>query len=199
MTSAAGDVTQLLADLQNGRSDAASQLIPLVYEELHQLARQQMRRERPDHTLQATALLHEAYLRLVNRPDRTWQNRTHFIVIAAQVMRRILIDHARARRTAKRDGVLRRVPLEEPLIVTHDPPAELIALNDALERLAQLDGRQSKIVELRYFGGLTVDETAEALGMSARTVKREWRIARAWLHREVKKSPGDDAGAVGTD
>jgi RNA polymerase sigma-70 factor (ECF subfamily) len=187
MSPAAGDVTRLLDDLQNGRSDAGSQLIPLVYDELHRLARQQMRHERPDHTLQATALLHEAYLRLVNQPERTWENRTHFIAIAAQVMRRILVDHARARRTAKRDGALHRVPLEEPLLSTRDQPEELIALNDALERLAVLDARQSRVVELRYFGGLTVDETAEALGMSPRTVKREWRVARAWLHREVKK------------
>jgi RNA polymerase sigma factor (TIGR02999 family) len=193
MTPAAGDVTQLLAALQNGRSDAASQLIPLVYEELHRLARQQMRRERPDHTLQATALLHEAYLRLVNQPERTWQNRTHFIAIAAQVMRRILVDHGRARRTAKRDGMLRRVALNEPLLITRDQPEELLALNDALERLAQLDARQSRVVELRYFGGLTVDETAAALGTSPRTVKREWRVARAWLHREVQKNRGDDA------
>jgi RNA polymerase sigma factor (TIGR02999 family) len=193
MAPAAGDVTQLLDDLRNGRSDAASELIPLVYEELHRLARQQMRRERPDHTLQATALLHEAYLRLVNQPERTWQNRTHFIAIAAQVMRRILIDHARARRTTKRDGMLRRVPLDEPLLITRDQPAELLALNDALERLAQFDARQSRVVELRYFGGLTVDETAAALDMSPRTVKREWRVARAWLHREVQKSRSDDA------
>ena len=129
----------------------------------------------------------------MNHPERTWQNRTHFIAIAAQVMRRILIDHARARRTAKRDGMLRRVPLDEPLLITRDQPAELLALNDALERLAQFDARQSRVVELRYFGGLTVDETAAALDMSPRTVKREWRVARAWLHREVQKSPGDDA------
>jgi RNA polymerase sigma factor (TIGR02999 family) len=193
MAPAAGDVTHLLADLQNGRSDAASQLIPLVYEELHRLARQQMRHERPDHTLQATALLHDAYLRLVNQPERTWRNRAHFIAVAAQVMRRILIDHARARRTAKRDGARHRVPLEEHLLLTRDQPDELIALNDALERLAQFDTRQSRVVELRYFGGLSVDETAEALGMSPRTVKREWCVARAWLHREVSKSRGTNA------
>jgi RNA polymerase sigma factor (TIGR02999 family) len=187
MTPAAGDVTRLLADLQNGRPDAASQLIPLVYDELHRLARQQMQRERPDHTLQATALLHEAYLRLVNQPDRTWQNRTHFVAIAAQVMRRVLIDHARARRTEKREGLLHRVPLEEPLLITTDHAEELLAVNDALERLAQFDPRQSRVVELRYFGGLTVEETAAALEMSPRTVKREWRVARAWLHREVRK------------
>jgi RNA polymerase sigma factor (TIGR02999 family) len=183
-----GDVTQLLTDLQNGRPDAASQLIPLVYEELHRIARQQMWRERRDHTLQATALLHEAYLRLVSQSERSWQNRTHFIAIAAQAMRRILIDHARARRMAKREGVLHQVPLEEPLLLSPEQSKELIVLNEALERLAKFDERQSQIVELRYFGGLTVEETAEVLGISPKTVKRDWSVARAWLHREVNKS-----------
>src|SRR5437773_8983109 len=126
MAPAAGDVTQLLADVQNGRRDAAPQLIPLVYEELRRLAHRQMRRERPDHTLQATALVHEAYFRLVNQSERTWQNRTHFIRIAAQVMRRMLIDHARARRTAKREGGLHRVPLEEPLLLTEEQSDDLL-------------------------------------------------------------------------
>ena len=193
MAPAAGDVTQLLADVQNGRPDAASQLMPLVYEELRRLARRQMRRERSDHTLQATALVHEAYFRLVNQPERSWQNRTHFIRIAAQVMRRMLIDHARARLTAKREGGLQRVPLEEPLLFTEEQSDELLALNEALERLAQFDARQSRVVELRFFGGLTVEETAEALGISPKTVKRDWCVARAWLHREVMKSCRDDA------
>jgi RNA polymerase sigma-70 factor, ECF subfamily len=193
MAPAVGDVTQLLADVQNGRPDAAPQLMPLVYDELRRLARGQMRRERPDHTLQATALVHEAYFRLVNQPERTWQNRTHFIRIAAQVMRRMLIDYARARRTAKREGGLQRVPLEEPLLVAEEQSDELLALDEALERLAQFDARQSRVVELRFFGGLTVEETAEALGMSAKTVKRDWSVARAWLHREMKKSCRDDA------
>jgi RNA polymerase sigma-70 factor (ECF subfamily) len=191
MAHAAGDVTQLLADLQNGRPAVASQLTPLVYNELRRLARHQMRHERPDHTLQATALVHEAYLRLVNLPERTWQNRTHFIAIAAQVLRRILIDHARARRTAKREGALHRVPLEEPLLLTDEQSDELVALDEALERLAQFDARQSRVVELRFFGGLTVEETAEALGISPETVKRDWSVARAWLHREVSKSRDD--------
>jgi len=193
MAPAAGDVTQLLADVQNGRPDAASQLMPLVYEELRRLARRQMRRERSDHTLQATALVHEAYFRLVNQPERSWQNRTHFIRIAAQVMRRMLIDYARARRTAKREGGLQRVPLEEPLLVAEEQSDELLALDEALERLAQFDARQSRVVELRFFGGLTVEETAEALGTSPKTVKRDWCVARAWLHREVMKSCRDDA------
>ena len=188
MESAAGDVTRFLVDLRSGRPEAASQLIPLVYGELHRLARNQMRHERSDHTLQATALVHEAYLRLVNQPERTWQNRAHFIGVAAQVMRRILVDYARARRTAKREGMLQRVPLEEPLLFTEEQSEELVTLNEAIERLAQIDARQSRVVELRFFGGLTVDETAEALGMSAKTVKRDWSVARAWLHREVSKS-----------
>jgi RNA polymerase sigma-70 factor (ECF subfamily) len=193
MAPAAGDVTQLLADLQNGQPHAAPQLIPLVYDELHRLARQQMRHERPDHTLQATALVHEAYLRLISLPERTWLNRTHFIRIAAQVMRRMLIDHARARRTAKREGGRRRVPLEEPLLLTEDQSDELLALNDALERLGQIDARQSRVVEMRFFGGLTVEETADALSISPKTVKRDWTVARAWLYREMQKSRDIDA------
>jgi RNA polymerase sigma-70 factor (ECF subfamily) len=193
MAPAAGHVTQLLADVQDGRPNAAPQLFPLVYEELRRLARRQMRSERSDHTLQATALVHEAYFRLVNQPERTWQNRTHFIRIAAQVMRRMLIDYARARRTDKREGGLQRVPLEEPLLLTEEQSDELLALNEALERLAQFDPRQSRVVELRFFGGLTVEETAEALGMSPKTVKRDWSVARAWLHREVTKGCRDDA------
>jgi RNA polymerase sigma factor (TIGR02999 family) len=193
MAPATGGVTQLLADLQNGQPHAAPQLIPLVYDELHRLARQQMRHERPDHTLQATALVHEAYLRLISPPERTWQNRTHFIRIAGQVMRRMLIDHARARRTAKREGGLRRVPLEEPLLLTEDQSDELLALNDALERLGQIDARQSRVVEMRFFGGLTVEETADALSISPKTVKRDWTVARAWLYREMQKSRDIDA------
>jgi RNA polymerase sigma-70 factor, ECF subfamily len=191
MAPAAGDVTQLLADVQTGQPDAAGQLMPLVYEELRQLARRQMRRERSDHTLQGTALVHEAYFRLVHQRERTWQNRTHFIRIAAQVMRRLLIDHARARRAAKREGELQRVPLEEPLLLTAEQSDELLALDEALERLAQFDARQSRVVELRFFGGLTVEETAEALGIAPKTVKRDWSVARAWLYRAVKNGRDD--------
>jgi RNA polymerase sigma-70 factor (ECF subfamily) len=193
MTRAPGDVTQLLADLQGGRADAAPQLIQLVYDELHRLARGQMRHERADHTLQATALVHEAYLRLVNQPQRTWQNRAHFIAVAAQVMRRILVDYARARRTSKRGSAPHKVPLEEPLVFTEEQSDDLVSLDEALERLAQFDKRQSRVVELRFFGGLTVDETAEVLGISSKTVKRDWTVARAWLHREVRKARADDS------
>jgi RNA polymerase sigma-70 factor (ECF subfamily) len=193
MSRAPGDVTQLLADLQDGRPDTASQLIPLVYDELHRLAHRHMRQERPDHTLQATALVHEAYVRLVNQPQRTWQNRAHFIAVAAQVMRRILVDYARARRTSKRGSAPQRVPLEEPLLFTEEQSDDLVSLDEALERLAKFDARQSRVVELRFFGGLTTDETAEVLGISSKTVKRDWAVARAWLHREVRKARADDS------
>ena len=162
MAPAAGDVTQLLADVQNGRPDAASQLIPLVYDELRRLARRQMRRERSDHTLQPTALVHEAYFRLVNQPERTWQTRTHFIRIAAQVMRRMLIDHARARLTAKREGGLQRVALEEPLLFTEEQSDELLALNEALERLAQFDGGREVRVIVRRVPEVNVHQPAFA-------------------------------------
>jgi RNA polymerase sigma-70 factor, ECF subfamily len=188
MAPSAGDVTQFLADLQNGLPDVASQLMPLVYDELHRVARHHMRHERADHTLQATALVHEAYLRLVHQPERTWQNRAHFIGVAACAMRRILVDHARARQTAKRGSLAQRVPLEEPLLLTDEQSDELVALDEALERLAQFDARQGRVVELRFFGGLTVEETAEAVGISPKTVKRDWSVARAWLHREVSKN-----------
>ena len=193
MARAPGDVTQLLADLKDGRPDSASQLIPLVYDELHRLARRQMRHERPDHTLQATALVHEAYLRLVNQRQRTWQNRAHFIAVAAQVMRRILVDYARARRTLKRGSAPHKVPLEEALFFTEEQSDDLVSLDEALERLAQFDERQSRVVELRFFGGLTVDETAEVLGISSKTVERDWTMARAWLHGEVRKARADDS------
>ncbi len=199
MATVPGDITRLLVDLHEGRPDAAPQLIPLVYDELHRLARGQMQHERPDHTLQATALVHEAYLRLVNQPQRTWQNRAHFIAVAAQVMRRLLVDHARARCTSKRGNAPQRVPLDEPLLFTEEQSDDLVLLDEALARLAQFDRRQSRIVELRFFGGLTVDETAEALSVSPKTVKRGWTVARAWLHREVCRARGDDASALGRD
>jgi len=186
MRESAGDVTQLLADLQGGRPDAASQLMPLVYEELRRLAVHYMQQQRPDHTLQATALMHEAYLRLVNQPAQTWQNRAHFIGVAAQLMRNILVDYARSRQTAKRGQAPRKVPLDDVLLFSEERSAELVAIDEALTRLARVDARQSRIVELRFFGGLTVEETAEALGVSPKTVKRDWNVARAWLYREIK-------------
>jgi RNA polymerase sigma factor (TIGR02999 family) len=190
---AAGELAELLAAAQGAPADGAPQLIAVLYEELRRVARQQMRSERSDHTLQATALVHEAYFRLINQPHGTWQDRTHFIRVASQVMRHLLIDHARARRTAKREGGLQRVALDEPSLFTDEQSNELLALNEALERLAQFDPRQSRVVELRFFGGLTVEETAAALAISPKTVKRDWSVARAWLYREVVKSHDDDA------
>jgi len=187
-----GDVTKLLADLQDGRPDAAPHLIPLVYDELRHLARRQMRHERPDHTLEATALVHEAFLRLVNESQRTWQNRAHFIAVAAQVMRRILVDHARARRASKRGSAPQRVALEESLLFIEEQSDDLVLLDEALERLGQLDARQSRVVDLRFFGGLTLDETAAVLGVSSKTVERDWTVARAWLYREIGKTRGNN-------
>jgi RNA polymerase sigma factor (TIGR02999 family) len=161
--------------------------MPLVYEELRRLAGHYMRRERPDHTLQTTALIHEAYLRLVEQRDTNWKNRAHFFAVAAQLMRRILVDHARACQTTKRGGEVEFLSLEEHSIAfSEEKSRELIALDEALTRLAELSPRQSQIIELRFFGGLTVEETAEALQIAPRTVKRDWRVARAWLHREVR-------------
>jgi RNA polymerase sigma-70 factor, ECF subfamily len=189
----ADDVTLLLSKIENGDEDAASKLMPLVYDELRRLARGYMRRERPEHTLQATALVNEAYLKLVNQESPNWQGRSHFLGIAANVMRRILIDHARGHVREKRGGNQKAVPLDEALVFSPGQSSELLRLNEALERLAELDERQSKIVELRFFGGLSVEETAEFLKISPKTVKRDWSVARAWLHGFLKDSPADVA------
>jgi RNA polymerase sigma-70 factor, ECF subfamily len=186
------DVTQLLSDLRNGDESAAPRLMPLVYGELRRLAGHYMSRERSDHTLQPTALVHEAYLRLVDQ-NSEWQNRAHFFGVAAQLMRQILVDHARTHRAAKRGGGQQKVPLDEALVFSEEKSAELLALNEALERLAKFDARQARVVELRFFAGLSVEETAEVLGVSGKTVQREWNVARAWLMRELGPSaaPGD--------
>ena len=186
MTSA-GQVTQLLKSWSQGDERAFEKLTPMVYGELRRLARLRMSRERPDHTLQVTALVHEAYLRLVDARDVDWQDRAHFFAISAQMMRRILVDAARARHFQKREGVACKVPLEEGLMITAEPGPEFVALDDALKCLAALDPRKSQIVELRFFGGLTVEETAEALQVSPRTVMREWSLAQAWLYRELSR------------
>ncbi len=185
MESKAGEVTQLLVQLRAGHRDAEAQLIPLVYNELRRLAAHYLRAERPDHTLQPTALVHEAYIRLTRLQEVDWQSRTHFFATAATVMRRILVDHARAHRADKREGFREAVSLEEALLVSPARSAQLIALDEALDRLAKLDARRSKIVELRFFGGLGEEETAQVLGVSARTVKRDWRVAKAWLYNEL--------------
>jgi len=178
------DLTALLRDASEGDQNALDRLMPLVYGELRKIAASYLRRERKDHTLQPTALVHEAYLRLTNQRDMAWQNRAHFYGIAAQMMRRILVDHARKRQAAKRDASAWKVATAEVGDGAESAP-ELLALDRALEELAQIDPQQAKIVELRFFGGLTVEETAEVAGISPRTVKREWRTAKAWLRREI--------------
>jgi RNA polymerase sigma-70 factor, ECF subfamily len=180
-----GEITQLLYQVTQGDHDAESRLIPLVYSELRRLARRYMRNERPDHTLQATALVHEAYLRLTKQQDANWQNRNHFFGVAANVMRRVLVDHARAKLATKRGSFGKKVSLDEGLAVTYMDSDQILALNEALEELSDKDLRQCRVVELRFFGGLTEEETAGVLGISARTVKREWTVARAWLFQRL--------------
>jgi RNA polymerase sigma-70 factor (ECF subfamily) len=181
------EMSQLLAAWSDGDREALDRLLPLVERELHRLAHQYMGRERSDHTLQTTALVNEAYMRLVDQTRVRWQNRAHFFAIAAQTMRRILIDHARRRRYDKRGGGARPLPLDEAAHITDERAAELVALDDALGLLHEIDERKARVVELRYFGGLTVEETAEVLKLSPDTIGREWRRARAFLLREMEK------------
>src|SRR6058998_1927253 len=181
------EVTRLLGDWSGGDEGALEQLFPLVQPELHRLAHHYMSRERAGHTLQTTAILDEAYLRLIDDPNRMWQNRTHFVAAAAQLMRRIMVDHARERHSLKRGGGALRVTLDEAALVTETRSEELLALDEALESLAAQDPRKSQIVELRYFGGLTVKETAEFLKLSHRSVEREWNMAKAWLYRALSE------------
>jgi len=194
---ASAEVTTLLTQLVDGDPQAASRLVPLVYSELRQIAARFMRRERVDHTLQTTALVHEAYLKLVEQTPASWQNRAHFFAIAAQVMRHILIDHARGHGREKRGGGQTVIQLDEGLVFSPEQSSELLEVDAALQRLAELDPRQGKIVELRFFGGLTVDETAAVLGISPKTVKRDWSVAKAWLHGELRQSHGNITGAMG--
>ena len=181
-----GEVTQLLNAMTRGDSGAAEKLLPLVYTELHRLAASYMRRERPDHTLQATALINEAYLRLA-RGDEEWNNREHFIGMAANVMRHVLVDYARAHKAQQRDGGMKRVELREDLAISAEKLEEVIALNEALKSLESLHPRQGKVVELRYFGGLSLEQIASILGVSERSVKRDWSLARIWLFRELEQ------------
>ncbi len=185
MTLTPHELTQLLAAWGDGDRAALEKLTPLVYEELRRLAHQYMSHERPGHTLQTSALVNEAYLRLIDQKDVHWQNRAHFFGIAAQMMRRILVDHARQRRYAKRGGDARQVPLDEAMIVSEERAADVVALDEALNSLAEFDPRKSQIVELRFFGGLSIEETAEVLKVSPGTVMREWTLAKAWLKRAV--------------
>ncbi len=186
------EVTRLLIDWGNGDQAALDELIPLVYAELRRLAGRYMRRESQDHTLQTSALINEAYLRLIDQKSVQWQNRAHFFGVAAQLMRRILVDHARSRSRAKRGGGAQMVSLVEQAVMSEEV-AEVIALDEALNNLAEMDPRKSQIVELKFFGGLTTEEVAEVLKVTTRTVEREWRKAKAWLHRAISKGETHEA------
>jgi len=181
------DVTQLLRAWNNGEQEALDQLIPLVYHELHRLAHRYMGRERSAHTLQSTALVHEAYERLISLKDVDWKNRAHFFAVSAQVMRRILVDYARSRRYSKRGGEWRQVPLNEAVAVFRDHRTDIVALDDALQALAGIDPRKNRVVEMRFFGGLSIKETAEVLNVSEETVLRDWRLAKVWLLRQLSR------------
>jgi len=180
-------VTQLLLRWSEGDKAALGKLMPLVYRELRRLAGHYMRRERPGHTLQASALVNEAYLRLVDYRRMQWQNRAHFFAVAAQAMRRVLVEHARSRQYAKRGGTAQRISLDDVAVLTDQQAAELVALDDALTSLEALDARKARIVELRYIGGLSIEESAETLGVSTATVERDWRSAKAWLYRAISQ------------
>jgi RNA polymerase sigma factor (TIGR02999 family) len=179
-------ITQMLIELTDGNKEVVNEILPLIYTELKKLAGSYLRKERGNHTLQPTALVHEAYMKLIDQRQIKWQNRAHFLGIAAQVMRRILLDYARKKKAEKRGGADDNVALEENLIIIQgEKSAELLALDEALENLAKMDEMKAKIVELRYFGGLSVEETAEVLGVSEITVKRHWRMAKAWLYGQL--------------
>jgi RNA polymerase sigma factor (TIGR02999 family) len=179
-------ITQLLHDVRHGKKEAETLLIHAVYPHLRRMARRCMKAERPENSLQATALVHEAYLQLVGQREKEWQNRAHFFAVASQLMRRILVDHARQRRTAKRDGARVRVDLTDSLAISEDRLDEILVIDEALNRLEQWDPRQCRVVELRFFSGLTEGEAAEVLGVSPRTIKRDWNMARAWLRGELE-------------
>ena len=186
-------VTGLLLEWGRGDEGALERLIPLVYRELHQIARRHMRHEGAGHSLQATALVNEAYVRLVDANDVEWHGRAHFLAVAARVMRRILVDHARARRALKRGSPAVRVTFDEALVVTNEPGQDFVALDDALQALAKFDERKSRVIELRFFGGLSVEDTASILKVSPATVMGDWRLAKAWLRREMRGDGTHDA------
>ncbi len=187
------DVTRLLKEWAQGASSALDALTPLVYAELRRLADSYLRSESPGHTLQPTALVHEAYLRLVDRNAPDWQNRSHFYGVAAHLMRQILVDHARTRQATKRGGQAIHLSLEEDLVVSRERDADLVALDEALERLAALEPRKAQVVELRFFGGLSIEEIAKLLDVSDVTVRRDWQFAKAWLLRELGGEKGDES------
>jgi RNA polymerase sigma-70 factor (ECF subfamily) len=194
---AAEDVSTLLRAWSDGDQSALERLTPVVYDELHRLARRYMKGERSGHSLQTTALVNEAYMRLVDYERMRWQNRAHFFAVSAQLMRRILVEHAR-RHNLKRGGGVRHVSLDEASMVDGDPDADLVALDDAMNGLARIDPRKVQVVEMRFFGGLSVEETAEVLKVSPVTVKRDWRAARAWLYRELTGGTDDGLRAMET-
>jgi RNA polymerase sigma-70 factor, ECF subfamily len=187
------DITLLLKQLAGGNQAAAGELIPIIYQELHRLALGHLRHERRNHTLQATALVHEAYIKLVAQRNPDWQRRAHFFAVASNLMRRILVDYACRQLRAKRGGRPTQVLLDDVVLLSPDGPDKMLALDESLTRLEKLDGRQARIVELRYFGGLTVEEAAEILGVSPTTVRREWTSAKAYLYGELKQRHGDHA------
>ena len=193
MSDATGEVTRLLSELRAGDEEASARLITLIYGELRRMAGSYMRRERPGHTIQPTALVNEAYLRMVGRHQVEWQSRAHFFAIAAHTMRRVLLDYARQRHAGKRGGEgLRRADLELDLLAVEPGQLDtIIALDAALERLGRIDPRQSRLIELRFFAGMSVEETAEVMGIAPVTVKREWRSAKAWLHREMQAAEAE--------
>jgi RNA polymerase sigma-70 factor, ECF subfamily len=188
------EITALLQQIRQGDLAAESDLIPLIYDQLRAIARNQMGRERPDHTLQPTILVHEAFLQLVGNSQIDWCNRAHFFALASRVMRRILVDHARAARAQKRPGGRQKVELESALVFVEAQHADFLALHEALEKLEGLDPRQSRVVEMHFFGGLSFEEIAEVLGISDRTAKRDWTMARAWLYRELGRPAHHHAG-----
>lgn len=184
-----GEVTHLLFELKQGNKEAQDRLIQLVYDELRRIAAQYLRKEEANHSLQPTVLVHEAYLRLIKLERIDWQTRSHFFAVSAILMRRILVDHARAHQAKKRGEGWDTVTLDPAIFPTRERSPEVLALNEALEKLSRLDARQSKIVELRFFAGMSEEETGHVLGISARTVKRDWRVAKAWLYHELKCNP----------
>ena len=186
----APEITDLLKAWAGGDRDALNRLMPVVYGELRRAAQAYMRRERTNHTLQASALVNEVYLRLLDVTNVRWQDRAHFLAIAASMMRRILLDAARTRAAAKRGGGALRITLQEDVLAASNQAAELIAIDDALEALQKVDPRKAQVVELRFFAGLSVEETAEVLGISAQSIKRDWKLARAWLHQEIARPAG---------
>lgn len=194
MPSDQDNVTQLLLEWSAGNEQVLEEMLPLIYDELRRLAHHFLYRERPGHTLQTTALVHEAYLKLIDQKDARWQNRAHFFAIAAQAMRRILMDSARRHVAEKRGGGGEKLSLAEVASISPEPNTNLLALDEALHALAEIDPQQSHIIELRYFGGLTIEETAEVMKLSPATIKREWAMARAWLHQALKDNAVDQTG-----